>query len=83
MKEIACPENGTSRIQSLSLNFDMSVQFLQITQLHRIDTESVSDRTKLINVIRRTNSLNRKQTHQRSVRILVACKEGNGGHTKR
>jgi hypothetical protein len=43
MKGIARPENGTSRIQSVSLNFDMFVQCLQVTQLHDIDTESVSD----------------------------------------
>jgi hypothetical protein len=50
MKEIARPENGTSRIQSVSLNFDMFVKCSQITQLHDIGTDSVSDRivTKLI-----------------------------------
>jgi hypothetical protein len=37
MKEIARPENRTSRIQSVSLNFDMFVQFSQITQLHDIE----------------------------------------------
>ena len=44
IKEIARPENGTSRIQSVSLNFDMFVQCLQVSQLHDIDTESLSDR---------------------------------------
>ena len=46
IKEIARPENGTlsSRIQSVSLNFDMFVQCWKVTQLHDIDTENVSDR---------------------------------------
>jgi hypothetical protein len=49
MKEIARPENGTSRIQSMSFNFDMFVQCLQVTQLHEIDAESLSDsRLKLL-----------------------------------
>jgi hypothetical protein len=43
MKEIAIPENGTSKIQSVSLNFDIFVQCSQVTQLHDIGTESLSD----------------------------------------
>ena len=44
IKDIARPQNGSARIQSMSLNFDMFVQCYKVTQLHDIDMESVSDR---------------------------------------
>jgi hypothetical protein len=42
MKEIARPENGITKIKSVSLNVDIFIQCLQVTQLHDIDTENLS-----------------------------------------